>query len=260
MRISSLVALLKKRLKENKLIYRIVLKRRGASFFPRKISVPGLSILNTTLKSKEEWEDSLRIIQAAGLIPHPDPPKNWDALASLDFILKNTNRSARILDAGGERYSPLVEWLVLHGYKNLDVINLVFDADFKLGPIRYIKGDCTDTPYPEAHFDVVSCLSVIEHGVDVDNFLRECCRILRRGGFLIVSTDFWKDPIDTHGKRAYGTEVKVLTPNDILKFIDRAKSLGLVPTGTVDLSTEQRVVRWVLEDEYTFIAFALRKV
>lgn len=249
---------LRKNFERNSLVYRILLKRKGASFYPMEISAPWI---NTTLKSEREWQEAVQKVRNAGLHPHPDFPKNWDSLAALDFILKNTNKSDRVLDVGGEVYSPLVEWLFLYGYKSLHVINLSFNYDFVRGPIRYIRGNITDTSYPSGYFNVIACLSVIEHGVHIDKFLKECHRILLSGGFLIVSVDYWKDPIDTTGKKAYGTETKVSTPKEIQELIDLASSTGFVSTGEIDYSTEEKAVHWKrLELEFTFIVFVLMKV
>ena len=44
-------------------------------------------------------------------------PKNWDSLAALELILKNTDPRASIFDAGGERYSMILPWLALYGYR-----------------------------------------------------------------------------------------------------------------------------------------------
>ena len=217
--------------------------------------------MNTVLKSKHEWQKALHQVQKAGLPPHIDPQKNWDHLAALDFILRHTKKSARVLDAGGEIYSPLVDWLGSHGYKRLHVLNLSFKRAFMLGPIRYQRGDCTSSPYPSDHFDVVACLSVIEHGVHLDKFLKESRRILRPGGHLIVSTDYWKSPIKTSGKRAYGTRVKIFTEEGIRRLIDRAHAAGFAKTGAIDTSVREKAVHWNGTGlNYTFILFALQKV
>lgn len=257
LRASGWKTLLRKEFEKHQLTYRLLLKRKGAAFQPRKLPA---GWLNTTLKSEYEWQDALLRIKKAGLHSHPDGPKSWDALATLDFILSHTDASARVLDAGGEAYSPLVEWLFLYGYKRLHVLNLAFEHDFVRGPVEYVRGDCTETAYPSEYFDVIACLSVIEHGVDIEKFLQESHRILRPGGFLVVSTDYWKDPVDTEGKRAYGTEVKVFTAAEIQGLVDGARSIGFTPTGEIDYSTAERAVRWErMALDFTFIVFALRK-
>lgn len=253
-----LKSLLRKRLERHPLGYRLLLKRDGLSFFPGRISV---AWMNATLKSKREWQDATEKIKTAGLRPHWDHQKNWDHLAALSFILRHTSKAAKVLDAGGEVYSPLAEWLVFYGYRSPQIINLSFDQDFVQGPIRYVKGDCTRTSYPSSHFDVITCLSVIEHGVPFSAFLEESHRILRPGGFLIVSTDYWISRIDTQGKRAFGADVKVFTRKDIEEFIDLARTIGFVLTDEIDFTTEEKAVHWHdVGLDYTFIVFALRKV
>ncbi len=95
----------------------------------------------------------------------------------------------------------------------------------------------------------------------IEEFLKESRRILRSGGFLIVSTDYWKDPIETTGIKAYGAEMKVFTPKEIQELIDRASSIGFVPTGKIDYATAEKAVHWTREGlDYTFILFALMKL
>ena len=50
-------------------------------------------------------------------------------------------------------------------------------------PIRYIPGDLTHTPFPDGYFDAIACLSVIEHGVPLQNYFREMYRLLKPNGF-----------------------------------------------------------------------------
>ena len=117
------------------------------------------------------------------------------------------------------------------------------------------------TPYPSEYFDVIACLSVIEHRVSIERFLKESHRILRPGGFLIISTDYWKNHINIDGKEAYGTEVKILTQQGIQEMIERASSIGFMPTGEIDYSTKEKAVHWKrLELDFTFIVFTLVKV
>ncbi len=249
----------RKLLKPTRLGYKILLARdEGYSMSPRSPDAPWM---NRALKDREEIESSLGQVRSIGLLPHPDAPKNWDALAALDLIIKQTNKGSRVLDAGGEIYSPLVKWLTMYGYRSIHVINLIFKQDFNRGPIKFIHGDCTATPYPQEYFDAVTCLSVIEHGVDLKAFLSECCRILRPGGYLIVSTDYWNEPIDTAGKNYYGAPVKVFTPSEIQAFIALAESNCFVSTGEVDCSVGSKVVQWKdVGIDYTFIVFALKKI
>lgn len=42
-------------------------------------------------------------------------------------------------------------------------------------------------PYPDASFDTVICLEGLEHVIDAFFLIREMCRVLRPGGFAIIS-------------------------------------------------------------------------
>lgn len=248
---------MKRLLEPSNLQFKILLKQKGYSMSPHRPIAPWM---NKILKERSEVEDSLSELRRIGLLPHSDPPKNWDALAALDFILNQTDKRSRVLDAGGEIYSPLVEWLFLYGYRFLHVINLCFDRDFNRGSIHYTRGDCTATSYPSDYFDVVTCLSVIEHGVDLKDFLKESYRILRLGGYLIVSTDYWMEPINSAGKKAYGAPIKIFTQKEIQEFITLAKSKGFVLMSELNFSVGSKVVHWKrYELDYTFICFALKK-
>ena len=128
------------------------------------------------------------------------------------------------------------------------------------GPIVYEPGDITRMRFPDALFDAVACLSVIEHGVDVDAYFREMARILKPGGLLVTSTDYFDQPTDTKGLSAYGVPIKIFTRAEIERAIEVAATHGLRLTGPVDLTCEQRVVRWERFGlGYSFVAFALLK-
>jgi hypothetical protein len=215
---------------------------------------------NRTLKCAAEIDQALQLVKELGLIPHPDPPKNWDALGAVGSILAETDSSAWVLDAGGELYSSVLPCLTLYGYRHLEAVNLSFGKLYKRGPINYRPGDLLHTSFPDETFSAISCLSVIEHGVDLSAYFREMSRLLKPGGILVTSTDYWSSPVHTFGLTAYGVPIRIFGPREIEEAIAEACETGLVPTGAVDLTCKERVVRWQGGRlAYTFLTFTLRK-
>ena len=83
-----------------------------------------------------------------------------------------------------------------------------------------------ETRFDPETFDVVTCLSVVEHGVDLDGYFREAARILKPGGALVTSTDYYPDPIDTAGKHAYGVPVKIFNRAEIERHSSSRPATG----------------------------------
>ena len=52
-------------------------------------------------------------------------------------------------------------------------------------------------------FDFITSLSVIEHGVNIQNYFKEMNRILKKDGILLTSTDYWPDKIVNGVKTKY---------------------------------------------------------
>jgi ubiquinone/menaquinone biosynthesis C-methylase UbiE len=59
-------------------------------------------------------------------------------------------------------------------------------------PVSLLRGDALKLPFPDAGFDIVSMLDVLEHLRDDDVALREVHRVLRPGGHLVWSVPAYK--------------------------------------------------------------------
>jgi SAM-dependent methyltransferase len=201
-------------------------------------------------------------VQAANLPPYERPPaKSWDALRACNFLLQNIAHDRPVLDVGGvPDYSHVSTWLAHWGFE-VDVLNPALEADFAAldGRVRYTRGDGIRTPYPDSHFAAATCLSVIEHGVEPDAFFREMHRVVAPGGYLVISTDFWHEAIDTGDRQKFGAPVRIFTREGIEELLTRAISHGFRPTGLIDYRCDETTVEW-LGLRYTFLDFALRRV
>lgn len=217
---------------------------------------------NAVLLTHQEVQDAMEQVQKLGLPPlYHDISKTWDSLAALDCILKTTGRDARVLDAGAELYSLILPWLYFYGYRDLIGINLVFKRPLKRGPIQYEYGDITRTRFENCSFDAITCLSVIEHGVDTGAFFKEAARLLKPGGTLITSTDYYSEPIETRGQSAYGVPIRIFTRSDILSMLNEAREYGLEPTGEINLDCQEKPVNWkAFQLDYTYAIFTLKKI
>jgi SAM-dependent methyltransferase len=239
-------------------LYRLSLKiHYGASSFSHS---PSSALPNKVLQSRAEWEEAVRKGKELRLPLHRAAEKNWDHLAAVEAIAGNFPKSAFVLDAGAEFYSNVLPALFVYGFEHLYGMNLSFPRPAWRGPIQYLPGDITGTGFPDAFFHAITCMSVIEHGVPLRPYFEEMFRLLKPGGLLITSTDYYPDPIDTGGQVAHGAPVKIFSKREAEEMLAVAQECGFEPTGPIDLSCSERPVQWKqYRLELTFLIFTLRK-
>ena len=218
--------------------------------------------MNAALKRVEEVEHAQSLLLKMNLVPHKTKEKNWD-LWHFTSRLSGLNPRANILDVGCIG-NPFLDNMAALGFKSLwgiDLGEVPNTLDFN-GPIHFFRQDLTQTTFEYQFFDAVTSLSVVEHGVDPNAYFAEMSRILKPGGLLLTSTDYWSEPVSTRGiskKKRFGLPWKVQTPDDIRGMIKTAAKWGLKPTGPIDFTVQNKVVHWEGK-QYTFFAFALQKV
>jgi ubiquinone/menaquinone biosynthesis C-methylase UbiE len=103
--------------------------------------------------------------------------------------------AGRILDAGcGGGGMPLSFAEEANSVIAIDIVNRFGQAGVTLarerhiGNLTFVQADGQALPFTTAAFDWVFSHAVIEHVADAPRYLRECARVLRRGGSMYLST------------------------------------------------------------------------
>lgn len=110
------------------------------------------------------------------------------------YVLINSRPGDRILDLGCGTGPVLCELR----RSGLDAVGLDYSPDMLahararlasqgLDASGLEQGDCRNTPWPAASFDIVVCLGVISYVENYDPVLAEIDRLLKPGGTLLIS-------------------------------------------------------------------------
>ncbi len=197
-------------------------------------------------------------------MPPADPMKSWDVLQALDVLRAHAPPpDAPVLDMGC--YNSEVLW-ALHALGYRDLAGCDLNPLSRLMPfwhrIRYVTGDLTRTPFPDARFAAITCLSVIEHGVPLEPLVREVRRLLRPSGVFVFTTDFdasgARHDIDP-AFRAFGQTWTIFDRAGLEAVCGRflAEGFRWLDGGPREWTHAERPVHWNDQD-YTFALAALR--
>jgi SAM-dependent methyltransferase len=189
-----------------------------------------------------------------------DLVKSWDVLRTAEFLERSFSKTARVLDIGayGSEILPILHRL---GFSRLTGIDLNPEMGKMpyAGSIRYQVGDFLRTPFADHSFDVVTAISVIEHGFDGPALLREVSRLLATDGLFVASFDYWPDKIDTDGATFFDMDWLIFSRGEVEDFLRQAKAYGLQSDGAVALDACERTIHCADRD-YTFGWMALKRL
>lgn len=188
-----------------------------------------------------------------------DRGKSWDVWRAVNHCLEAVPKEGAVLDVGA--WQSEVLWALRRaGYGNLAGC----DTDPRVrrmpgaGTIEYVADDFFALDRPEHSLAALTCLSVIEHGMDAEAFFTRAARLLGPGGRLLLTTDYWPTPIHSEGLSAFGRPWTIASRGTVEAWIAFAGKLGLEPDGPVSLEAGDAPIRWNRRN-YTFLCLALAK-
>lgn len=210
------------------------------------------------LQNWQEVETATQALEQSNLPTHITIQKNWDQWLLAQLLEENfVDRQSKILDLGCGDCCTL-EFLSALGFHDLHGIDLNIKAESS--NYRLYQGNITETSFSDSSFDVAVSISVIEHGVDLNGFFREAYRILKPGGLLFVTTDYWQDKISIDiSIQPFGLSWTVFSGAEIENAIGLAKTHGFVlPENHRIPACCDTPVSWY-EKNYTFLALTFQK-
>jgi SAM-dependent methyltransferase len=124
--------------------------------------------------------------------------------------------------------------------------------------VRYEVADFMHTRFANESFDVITAISVIEHGYNAQALLRELSRLLHVGGYFVASFDYWPEKIKSDGIMIFGMDWRIFSEQEVRSFVQEAREYGLILPGEIDLDSAERAITCAGRD-YTFAWLVLRK-
>lgn len=134
-----------------------------------------------------------------------------------------------------------------------------------------IYADASSMPFADNSFDCVICTEVIEHVNSPDNVLKEIHRVIKNGGFLIISAPFiWpmhEEPRDFYRFSKFG--LHYLLEQNGLKIVEERKRGGFASVWVQMLGdyldhincwgNRNKVLKWVIDMFFAPLQFLAYK-
>lgn len=106
----------------------------------------------------------------------------------IEDIIRKQGSDKDILDVGcgkGRYLRNLINRLPSNKYYAIDLSKKVMEFIADLD-IEKKQGTLTNIPYADCRFDVVYVCEALEHAIDIQNAIRELCRVTKKNGFIII--------------------------------------------------------------------------
>ena len=154
-------------------------------------------------------------------------PLHQHVQRTLRRAARTYSHTPRLLDVGGRRSNytiavPAEVWLsdIPREKEMQQVLDLGATDKIRENVLRrrsnvhaYVYDDMTATNLPEAHFDVVTAIEVLEHVDEDECFLQSVATVLRPGGMFLMTTpngDFRPTPYPDHKRHYRASDLEAL--------------------------------------------------
>jgi SAM-dependent methyltransferase len=114
----------------------------------------------------------------------------------LEMTLRSIPKGSSILDAGAgtQRYRKFCDHLNYVSQDFGEYDGKGDSAGLQTGAFNYgrldIVSDITSIPKPDAYFDAIMCIEVLEHVPDPIQAIKEFARLLKPNGYLVLTSPF----------------------------------------------------------------------
>lgn len=235
---------------------------------PRYGSGPGISIedetwlgsmINRPMRDLNDLDRLCETMRGSGISTGAIMEKNWHAMLGIHHATMVSDAADLILHISSSWNHPFLDGMVVSGYRNLASFSITDDFLGNLGNVAYNHTDCTSIGLPDSSVSFISCCDIAEQGVGLPAFLAESSRLLKTGGYLLISLDYWHDRLETRGMILKGEAPAIADRSSIMDLVRTAADLGMVVDGPLDLECKDRTISWG-DMDYTVLSLLLRRV
>ncbi len=177
-----------------------------------------------------------------------NPTRKWIHCSRRDWIIRHIEQIASMektdssleIGPGSGIYLPVL----------LSYFNQVMASDIEQSYLDFITSlavehsnltlvtdDITNSQLPPETFDLILCTEVIEHIADSQAALNEMWKLLKPGGFLIISTPQKWSPLEVAAKVAF---LPIII--DLVRLIYQEP---ILETGHINLMTSKQVIKQI---------------
>lgn len=233
------------------------------------MSLPPNRILDLTELQRPEFRrivDQMERYAAREAVSYLHPSKRWEYPWALEQA--GLTPGARVLDAGcGASIFPI--YLAAAGYRvcacDLGLpgrLDRLHEVD-----VGYLGADLCHLPLAAESFDTVFCISVLEHlpRSSMPAALAQMHRVLRPGGRLLLTTDYWRDASEELWYTGEGRSFRVdwnVFDEALLRRLVLAAS-GFRVMGEIDLNVDWERTAASMRDfhgyPYTAVGIVLQR-
>jgi hypothetical protein len=218
-----------------------------------------ISRTNRPIQDQSELDRMCEIMRGSSMAVHPIPHKNWHAMMCIHHATTCSSSSDLVLHVSSSWNHPFLDGMISSGYSNLVAFSITDDYLGSLGNVAYQHADCTSTVLMDSSVSFVSCCDAAEQGVDLSLLITEVSRILKPGGRMMISFDYWQDQPETRGMILKGSVPRITDRSMVSSFLEEAERHGMLLDGDVELYCKDPTVYWG-DMEYTVLSLLLRKI